>query len=311
MPSWVGDMVMAQSLLRRLKFVHPSAVIDAIAPAYSESLFACMPDIRRVIKAPFGHGQLALIARYRLGKALRAEVYDQAFVLPNSFKSALIPWFARIPIRTGWRGEMRYGLLNDRRIMNSTRYPKMVQRYLALGFKPGEAFDEKPYWPVLTSRSQPCLEKPVLVLCPGAAYGASKRWPISYFAALAQHYLDLGWAVWCLGGPQETHLAVQLPAVDFTHTSLAEAIDLLALARVVVSNDSGLMHIASALGKPVVAIYGSTLPDHAPPLTSQARILSQSLSCKPCFKRECPFGHYNCLQRIRVKTVIDAVSELT
>lgn len=301
---------MAQSLLRRLKKLHPDAVIDAIAPGYSESLLTCMPEIRAVIKAPVRHGQLGLMARYRLGKALRAEGYNQAFVLPNSFKSALIPWFARIPIRTGWRGEMRYGLLNDRRYLDVARYPRMVQRYLALGFAPEALFDEELYWPVLTANSCANSQQPILVLCPGAAYGRTKRWPIHNFAAVAQHFLRLGWEVWCLGGPEEKPLAVQLPARDLTHTSFAEAIDYIAQARVVVSNDSGLMHIASALGKPVVAIYGSTLPDHAPPLTQSARVLSQSLSCKPCFKRECLFGHYDCLQQVHVNAVIAAVGEL-
>ena len=320
MPSWIGDMIMAQSLFRLIKAKNPDVIIDVIAPAYSQSLLIRMPEIRRVIKAPFGHGDFALMARYRLGTSLRSEAYDQAIILPNSFKSAFIPWFANIPLRTGWRGEMRYGLLSDKRVLITSSYPKMVQRYVALGFKSGELFNDEIYWPILIpdqallsaalEKFRLSREKPILVLCPGAAYGPSKRWPASYFSQLAEHFLGLGWSVWCIGGPDEKELVSQIQGIDLTSTSLAEAIDLMSLATVVVSNDSGLMHVASALDKPVVAIYGSTMPEHAPPLTHKARILSQSLSCKPCFKRECPFGHYHCLTQISVRRVIDAIGEI-
>ncbi len=133
-PSWVGDMMMSQSLYRTLKAEYPSAEIDVMAPAWCRPLLARMPEVNQALAMPLGHGALALGERRRLGHALRANGYDRAYVLPNSFKSALVPFFANVPQRTGWRGEMRYGLLNDLRVLDKAAFPLMVQRYVALAY---------------------------------------------------------------------------------------------------------------------------------------------------------------------------------
>jgi heptosyltransferase-2 len=324
-PSWIGDMVMANALLRYLKSQDPECIIDVLAPEWSHPVLARMPEVRRPIVMPVGHGALNLITRYRIGVALRAEKYDQAIVLPNTFKSALIPCWARIPKRTGWRGEWRFGVLNDRRVLDKARHPLMVQRYLALGVNHGQALLHQDFYPhlqvdvaardLVIKKYGLLTDKPLLMLCPGAQYGASKRWPEEYFSQVAEYYLSRDWQVAILGGKAESELVhsinadLTMSALDLTQTTLAEAIDLMSLARVVVSNDSGLMHVACALGRKVIAIYGSSSPDFTPPLHAKAVILSKILPCKPCFKRECPLKHLNCLRTITPQEVIKEIGE--
>ena len=326
-------MVMANSLFRLLKFQDPECVIDVLAPAWSHPVLARMPEVRRSIVMPVKHGALSLLTRYRIGRSLREEKYDHAIVLPNTFKSALIPWWANIPKRTGWRGEWRYGVLNDVRILDKKQYPLMVQRYLALGssrlgpsLRWGDTLrvfqDFFPHLQMESTTREIALKKyaistesPLLMLCPGAQYGASKRWPTDYFAKVAEYYLNRHWQVAILGGKDEKVLVdainvkLSTPALDLTATTLAEAIDLMSLAKVVVSNDSGLMHVACALDRSVIAIYGSSSPDFTPPLSEKAVVLSKSLPCKPCFKRECPLKHLNCLKMITPEEVIKAIGE--
>ena len=328
-PSWIGDMIMANSLFRLLKLQDPECVIDVLAPAWSHPVLARMPEVRRSIVMPVKHGALSILTRYRLGCSLRDEKYDHAIVLPNTFKSALIPWWANIPKRTGWRGEWRYGLLNDVRILNKEKYPLMVQRYLALGKSIGsdsidfQFLNQSSLTPLI--QADPAAReialkkygistaKPLLMLCPGAQYGASKRWPAEYFSNVAGYYLNQHWQVAILGGKDEKSLvdainaSLSTPALDLTMTTLAEAIDLMSLANVVVSNDSGLMHVACALDRNVIAIYGSSSPDFTPPLSEKAAVISKSLPCKPCFKRECPLKHLNCLKMITPEEVIKEI----
>ncbi|MFN3234818.1 MAG: lipopolysaccharide heptosyltransferase II [Gammaproteobacteria bacterium] len=319
-PSWIGDCVMAQSLFKRLKKQMPNAIIDVMALAWASPLFSRMPEINHIIKMPIGHGKLALKARYDLGVSLREQQYDHAFVLPNSFKSALIPYWAKIPVRTGWCGECRFGLLNDMRFLNKKRLPLMAQRYLALGFNKKETFELHDYYPKLAIKPNELqdtlnryglhTETPILALCPGAKYGPSKRWPIEYFIEVANAQIKKGWQVWCIGGKDEKPIAETLSentaynSVDLTDTSLAEAIDLMSVAKHVISNDSGLMHIAAAVDAPVIAIYGSSTPTFTPPLHDKAKILSLELPCKPCFKRECPLGHHKCMRDITTEQVL-------
>lgn len=325
-PSWIGDMIMANSLMRLLKFQHPDCVIDVLAPAWSESVLARMPEVRRSIVMPVKHGKFALKTRYQIGKSLRVEGYDHAIVLPNTWKSALIPFFAHIPKRTGWRGEWRYGLLNDVHVLDKKRYPLMVERYLALRNPSIPYQNFYPHLQVKAAEREMALkkyeisvEKPLLILCPGAQYGASKRWPVEYFVKVAEYYLNKNWQVAILGGKEEKYLADKIKMdcraalavtspIDLTTTTLAEAIDLMSLANGVISNDSGLMHVACALDRKVIAIYGSSSPDFTPPLSDQALILSKALPCKPCFKRECPLGHLNCLKTILPEEVIWTVN---
>lgn len=326
-PAWVGDMVMAQCLFKLLKQRDPEAVIDVLAPQWSLPLLARMPEVSDAIVMPIGHGRLALLERYRLGKSLRVKGYTQAILLPNSIKSALIPYWAKIPLRTGWRGEMRYGLLNDIRRLDKKRYPLMIERFMALGIKPQETLP-KPLLPELMISAESCeralknhrltqTDKPILALCPGAEFGPAKRWPEVYYAAVAEAKLKEGWEVWIFGSPKDAVVAAtimeltQQRCVDLTgKTTLEEAVDLLSLSTAVISNDSGLMHIAAALKKPLVAVYGPTSASFTPPLHAQAKILSLNLDCQPCFQRECPLKHQRCMQALEPRLILNALGEL-
>lgn len=330
-PAWIGDMMMAQTLFRLLKQRNPAVVIDVLASSWTRPLLARMPEVNAVIDMPLGHGALGFGVRRHLGKTLASAAYEQAIVLPNSFKSALIPFFADIPLRTGWRGELRYGLLNDLRRLDKTRYPLMAQRYAALALpREAEPLTQFPYpalavdlhqRPHLLTKFALQLHRPLLIMCPGAEYGPSKRWPEHYFAEVADKKIREGWQVWLMGSAKD-HLVTDairnLLLDDERHhcynlagsTSLGEAVDLIACADAVLSNDSGLMHIAAALHKPVAVIYGSTSPEHTPPLSDRVRIISNNIECSPCFERECPKGHHRCLRELMPHQVLDELNAL-
>ncbi|MGO0305395.1 lipopolysaccharide heptosyltransferase II [Endozoicomonas acroporae] len=331
-PSWVGDMVMAQTLFIALKQQHPDAIIDVLAPAWSLPIIERMPEVRRGIDMPLGHGKLGLKARYQLGKSLRAEGYTHAIALPNSFKSALVPLWANIRHRIGWRGEMRYGLLNDIRKLDKSQYPLMVQRFVALAYPEGASLPEPLPIPALQVNNNTAskvpgryhlhTDRPILALCPGAEFGPSKQWPTGYYAEVARSLAEQGWQVWLFGSAKDQAVTAEikngLPDALQQHchnmageTSLADAIDLLSFASAVVSNDSGLMHIAAALNRPLVAVYGSTSPDHTPPMNKNSETLSMKLDCSPCFKRECPLGHMNCMKQLSPDRVLAAIAHLT
>ncbi len=323
-PSWVGDMVMAQSLFMTLKQQHPDCRIDVMAPAWSFPLLERMPQVSGAIEMPLTHGQFGLRQRRQLGKQLRTERYDQAIVLPNSWKSALVPFFADIPRRTGFLGEFRWGLLNDPRRLDKGALKMTVQRFVALAL-PADA-KHPPECPVpelvidgadqqrVRDRFELAGDQPVLALCPGAEYGPAKRWPAEHYAELAKRKLADEWAVWLFGSDKDREVAERINRLtagrcrNFSgKTSLAEAVDLMSLADVVVSNDSGLMHVAAALNKRLVAIYGSSDPGFTPPLNRQAKIIDLKLDCSPCFARECPLGHTDCLTRISPGQVLAAI----
>lgn len=328
-PAWVGDMVMAQSLFIDLKQREPNAEIAVLAPAWTAALIDRMPEVSELIEANFTHGKLSLGERFRLGRALRDRDYSNAIVLPNSLKSALVPAIAKIPQRTGFVGEQRWGLLNDARRLDKTRLPMTVQRFIALG----EARSAEPR--ALSSVPAPSLQvddaqvsavldkyqlnrqAPILVLCPGAEFGASKQWPASHYAELARQYLAQGWQAWLMGSENDVTICDEInlacdsaASVLAGKTSLPEAIDLISCAALVVSNDSGLMHIAAALQRPLVAVYGSTDPGHTPPLSNNHAIARLGLDCSPCFKRECPLQHLNCLNQLGVDKVLDAAASI-
>lgn len=329
-PAWVGDMVMAQTLFKLLRTNYPNVDIDVLAPAWSLPLLARMPEVRKGIAMPVGHGQLDLGARWRLGIQLRANRYDQAILLPNSLKSALVPWFARIPKRTGWKGEMRYGLLNDLRTLDKNRYPLMIERFAALAYPDSTPLPRVLPHPTLTvdtgSRSRllaqfGLTDAPFLALCPGAEFGPAKRWPEKHYAAVAAAMIERGWWVAIFGSGNDQPVAeniVQalLPTqrdrvVNLAgHTRLEQAVDLLSAAHAVVSNDSGLMHIAAAVGCPLVVVYGSTSPAFTPPLADAVRVLQIPVDCGPCFQRECPLGHLKCLETLYPEQVLAALDEL-
>ncbi|MEK6592947.1 MAG: lipopolysaccharide heptosyltransferase II [Pseudomonadota bacterium] len=323
-PSWIGDTVLAQPLLKLLCARHAGLAIDVLAPPWTLPLLQRMPEVRRAIPSPFGHGELKLGARRRLGIELRAAGYDQAIVLPNSFKSALVPFFAGIPLRSGYVGEMRWGLINDARRLDKQALPLMVERFAALAAPPGEA----PGLPLPPARLLVAQDKrlatlrklalepqvPAVALCPGAEYGPAKRWPAEYFAELARRFKSHGCSVWIVGSGKEAALGAEVEALSggsctnlCGKTSLDEAVDVLASVRLAVSNDSGLMHVAAALGTPLVALYGSSSPGFTPPLSDDARILKLDLPCSPCFKRQCPLGHFNCMRQLTPDRVSAAI----
>ena len=329
-PSWVGDMVMAQTLFVCLKRQHPDCQIDVLAPEWSRPLLERMPEVRAALSFPLGHGAFELATRRRIGQELRGR-YDQAILLPNSLKSALVPYFAGIPQRTGWRGEMRFGLLNDIRTLDKARYPLMIERFMALAYPPGAELP-KPYpEPRLAidpasrdaalERFGLTLDRPVLALCPGAEFGEAKRWPAEHYAAVADARLRQGWQVWLFGSQKDAPGGKEIrewvtPGFEEDvynlagRTSLAEAIDLLSCASAVISNDSGLMHVAAALDRPLVAVYGSTSPGFTPPLASQVEVVRLGLECSPCFDRTCRFGHYDCLRLLQPSLVQEALGRL-
>ncbi|MFB4371544.1 MULTISPECIES: lipopolysaccharide heptosyltransferase II [unclassified Pseudomonas] len=329
-PSWVGDMVMAQTLFQCLKQRHPDCAIDVLAPDWSRPILERMPEVRQALSFPLGHGVLELATRRRIGKSLAGR-YDQAILLPNSMKSALVPFFAGIPLRTGWKGEMRYGLLNDVRKLDKDRYPLMIERFMALAYPAGAELPQ-PY-PRPTLQIDPAtrdaalghfglsLDRPVLALCPGAEFGEAKRWPSEHYAKVAEAKIREGWQVWLFGSKKDHPVGEDIrsrlipglreEAVNLSgETSLAQAIDLLSCAASVVSNDSGLMHVAAALNCPLVAVYGSTSPQFTPPLAEQVEIIRLGIECSPCFERTCRFGHYNCLVQLEPRVAVDALQRL-
>ncbi|HSW93896.1 MAG TPA: lipopolysaccharide heptosyltransferase II [Gammaproteobacteria bacterium] len=327
-PAWVGDMVMAQSLFKLLKQQQPERSIDVLAPAFGLPLLLRMPEVAESLVMPIGHGKLALPERYRMGKALREKQYQQAIVLPNSFKSALIPFWADIPVRTGWSGEMRYGVLNDRRHLDKKRYPLMIEQFMALGLPPDAALPAEYPLPELRvssiqreealTRFALTKDRPILAICPGAEFGPAKRWPEAHYAALSNEKLRQGFQVWIFGSPRDQTVAEHIMALTDQRcvnlagkTSLSDAIDLLSQAAAVVSNDSGLMHIAAALHKPLVAVYGPTSAAFTPPLDDQAKKVSLALACQPCFQRVCPLKHHRCMKDLQPEIVMNALADLS
>ena len=317
-PSWIGDMVMAQSLFITLKRQYSDCEIDVLAPQWSLPILKRMPEVRDGISADVSHGEFSFFKRRKLGLSLREKKYSHAIVIPRSWKSALIPFFAGIPVRTGYRGEMRYGLLNDIRTLNKEVLQQTVQRYVAHAYPNNPIASPDTPFPALradTDNQSHLLtelglksDKPVVCMMPGAEYGPAKQWPIEYYATLAKSLVDSGWQVWVIGSDKDEAagetIAAACPGEIFNlcgKTQLVDTVDLLSCARSVVSNDSGLMHVAAAVGVEVNVIYGSSTPDYTPPLAAKEKkhIFYLGLDCSPCFKRVCPLGHTNCLNDIK------------
>lgn len=341
-PSWVGDAVMAHSLYRIIKELY-YVEIDILAPAWSSEIHSRMPEISELLINPFGHGDVRIGDRYNFASSLRG--YSRAIVLPLSLKSALIPFFSKIPIRTGLLGEFRYGLLND--IHKVEKSYSMTERYVSLSTT---VDDVDKLWNLLESCKAngngmslpfgslymelisyfpPRLEcfrdddlmkrldlesdERVIIFCPGAEFGESKRWPAEYFGVLARMLSDC--QIWVLGSAKDKILGDRICELSpgntlnlCGRTSLSEAVDLLSLGMVVVSNDSGLMHVAAAVGVPVVGIYGSTPWYFTPPLSERAKVIRLDLACSPCRRRVCRYGDYECLRGVRPNLVYESLS---
>lgn len=323
-PSWVGDMVMAQSLFKLLRLRFYGCEIHVLAPGWSEPILARMPEVTKTLVLPFDHGELGLLGRWKLGRSLINENYTQAIVLPRSWKSALVPFAAKIPVRAGFLGEQRYVILNDHRKLNKELLDQTVKRYVSLGLSAKEKLTPDlinfPKLEIDLQNQQSLFEnfglsnRPAVALMPGAEYGPAKQWPLAYFRDLAETLVTVGKQVWVLGGSKDAAAGAEITASGLTglhnlcgKTQLADVVDLLAATESVVTNDSGLMHVAAAVGTKVHAIYGSSSPAYTPPLTENSTIHYLKLDCSPCFKRVCPLSHTNCLKKIEVTNILDLI----
>lgn len=322
-PSWIGDTILAQPLLALLKRKHPDVRIEVLAPDWSAPLLGRMAEVDAVIVTPFRHGQFCFGARRDLGRRLAGADFAEAYVLPNSWKSALVPFFAGIRRRIGYQGESRYLLLNERHRLDVARHPQLAQRYAALA-GPLPAILPRPRLQSAVEQQRAAraalnlpLDVTPVIFCPGAEFGPAKRWPARHFAELARRITTPQHPVWLVGSDKDVAVGDEIVAAAAGaalnlcgRSRLEQAIDLIASAACVVSNDSGLMHVAAALERPLVALYGSSSPAYTPPLSAQAKIVSLNLPCSPCFKRECPLGHLDCLNGIAPQQIADTLLAL-
>jgi heptosyltransferase-2 len=321
-PQWIGDAVMTEPLLRRLRARGERLTVGAVpwvAPVYR-----AMPQVDAVIEFPFQHGGLQLKARRALGRELAGR-FDTAYVLPNSFKSALLPLLAGIPRRVGYLGEARVGLLTHR-LKNPGNKPPMVAFYSALAGEPGVEHDRPqlqlaPGEAEAAAAQQGLAPRGYYVFAPGAEYGPAKRWPAAGYAELAR---GLDAPVLLLGSGKEAALCEEIAQAAGGRcrnlagkTSLPQALGLIAATRGMASNDSGLMHVAAGFGVPQVAVFGSSSPLHTPPLNPRAAVVwlksdpayQPPLDCAPCFQRECPLGHTRCLNDVRADRVAASLQQ--
>ena len=321
-PTWIGDAVVAQSLLIFLKQKFPDCVIGVLIPAYLSSLFNLIPQADRLHQIQYRRGKLDLLYKFLFAKNISNMDYNLAILLRNSFKSALIPYFARIKERVGYAGECRSILLT--KALKKEVNHSIVEKFLYLGGRkveeqysyPNFSF-EKLFLSYVASKFEISKKKKILILCPGAEYGESKRWPVEHYSQCALQMLKSNWDVYILGSEKDAALACEINNFCFGRcknlagkTSLYEACGILHLSDVVVSNDSGLMHMAAASGSSVVALYGSTSDAFAPPLTDKARSIYLKLSCSPCRNRKCKYGHHNCMKNISCEMVVEKINKL-
>ncbi len=317
---WIGDFVRCHSVVSLLRQRFPDRPVDMLATTLCAPLADYMPGLRRAVVADLPRSRLALREQAALARRLKQEGYGSALIVPRTWKSALAPFLAGIPERTGFVGEARFLLLNDARY-GEGRLPRMVDRCAALALPPGAVLPDLP----LPELKVPAAEieawrrkrgligdgPQVVALAPGAV-GPSKRWPKESYAALARRLLADGFAVWVLGGPQEKSLAAEIvgdtQARDLTGQDLRDAILALACAAATVSNDSGLLHVAAALGTPSLGIFGPTSPWHWAPLNPLAATIetTSDLPCRPCHKPVCRLVHHRCMRDIAPETVITA-----
>ena len=333
-PSWVGDMMMSQSLYRTLKQLDPHNEIDVMAPAWSRALLNKMPEVNQALEMPIGHGEFAFAKRCQIGRSLRANHYDQAIVLPNSFKSALIPFFAKIPKRIGWKGELRYGLLNDIRTLDKAAFPLMVERYVALAYPKDQIHSAKDLpqpllWPKLSVEQKEIDEalvtfaipqdEPLIGFCPGAEFGPAKRWPDYHYATLADMLVKQNARIIIFGSAKDREVGDQIIAkmvqsdkcINLAgQTKLEQAIALIAACKAIVTNDSGLMHVAAALDRPLVALYGPSSPEFTPPLSDKAEVIRLITGYHRVRKGDAEQGYHQSLIDIKPDNVFETLMNL-
>ena len=329
-PNWIGDAVMAQPLLQLLRERQPQAPIDVLAPAWVAPVWRAMREVDTVLEAPFRHGALQLRERRAYAKMLKQRGYAQAYVLPNTLKFALIPWLAGIPRRIGYRGEMRYGLINVMHRDDPAAPRPMVSFYAALAEAPSASARApsmlpRPALQVDAAAARKAAagaglepDRPLLVFAPGAEFGSAKRWPAAHFAELAAivHRQHPAMQIALLGSARDKEVCDEIVALaPGVHnlagaTALDDAIALIAQAAAMVSNDSGLLHIASALNRPIVALYGPTDPGHAPPFSDIAKSLYLGVECAPCRQRVCPLGHHKCMRDMSAQMAWEPLREM-
>ena len=328
--TWIGDFVRCHSVVRLLKSRMPHRPVDVLTTSLCAPLIDYMDGIRKGVVADLPHGQMALAARQALAKRLRQEGYGTAIVASRSWKAALAPFLAGIPVRTGFFGEMRLGLLNDIRF-GEKKLPRMIERSAALALPKGvplPAHFPLPELRVPAGEVSGFLQRRginaeagrAVAMAPGSHASPSKRWPAEHYSGLAQTLAIQGIPVWILGGPNETALARQIadgaaglgaPVRDLTGNDLRDAVLALAASGAAVSNDSGLLHVAAALGTATIGIFGATSPWHWAPLNPLAAVMEPQteVTCRPCHQPTCRFGHHRCMQEIGVPQVLDAVRD--
>jgi len=329
-PSWVGDAVMAQTLYKILKKDDQDYRIEVLSPDWSLPLLERMKEVSRSISSPFKHGELKLKARFDLGKELRQENYDRSIIMTNSLKSSLIPFFAKVPIRTSWVGEMRFGLINDLRPKEKGSYPLMIEQFAKLGNKSSEVNKPLPF-PSLRIDSKNLevklkdfnidSHKPSLAICPGAEFGPAKKWPANYYAEVCNEYLYKKWNVLVFGSINDeitgSHIEAKINkeySEGFYNligkTSLLDAIDLISHCKKAVTNDSGLMHIAAAVDTPLVAVYGPSTPKFTPPLILNHIVLSKFDGLEKTRQGSEEGGYHESLIAIKPSEVLEGLERL-
>jgi heptosyltransferase-2 len=319
---WIGDFVRCHSVVRLLRAANPHRPVDMLSSSLCAPLADYMPGVRKAIVADLPRRRLGLRAQLKLAAELRREGYGQALIMSRKWKAALAPWLAGIPTRTGFSGEARLGLLNDIR-HGERALPRMIDQMGALALPKGAALPSE--WPLPQLqvpeadvdvwkhlRALDRTPHPIVALCPGAV-GAGKAWPPEHYGALAGKLNAQGASVWVIGGPNERAIAGQIEAAggplvrDLTGTDLRDAILALAAADAVVSNDSGLMHVAAALGTPTMGIFGPTDPYHWAPLNGLAATVQTKteVPCQPCHRPVCRMKHHRCMRDIPASDVAE------
>jgi lipopolysaccharide heptosyltransferase II len=315
---WIGDFVRCHSVVTLLRQRFPNRPVDLLATTLCAPLADYMPGVRQSIVADLPRGRLALAQQWALAARFKHESYGMALIMPRTWKAALAPFLAGIPQRVGFAGEVRFALINDVRF-GERKLPRMVDRCAMLALPRGAV--QPPEWP-MPKLEAPASEiaawrirhgltddRPIVALAPGAV-GPSKRWPAAAYAALARQLTADGFAVWILGGPDEKSLAAEIAggtnARDLTGKDLRDAILALGAASVAISNDSGLLHVAAALGTPSIGIFGPTSPWHWAPLNPLAAVIEtkSELPCRPCHKPVCRLVHHRCMRDINPDEVL-------